>query len=199
MICSGATALKALKESDLRTGQFVAIIGAAGGVGHLACQLGVTMGLRVLAVEINGYKTRFCESLGAELAIDLTDLRCDSKSPAEQIRAYTEGIGAHAVLCCAPDAKAVSSAVDMCRRTGMVVVVATPPGDMRLPIADMVLRRITVRGCAPPTKQDILEALDFAARGVVRAQVTHAQLSDVNLVYDRLKQKAYEGKVVIRM
>jgi hypothetical protein len=30
-------------------------------------------------------------------------------------------------------------------------------------------------------------------------QVTHAHVSDVNLVYDRLKQKACEGKVVLRM
>lgn len=67
-------------EAHLTADALVAIIGAGGGVGHLACQY---------AMDVNAMKKRFCESLGAELANGLSDLRCDSKSAAEQVQEYT--------------------------------------------------------------------------------------------------------------
>lgn len=44
------TVYKALKQARLSVGQWVAITGAGGGLGHLAVQYAVAMGLRVLAI-----------------------------------------------------------------------------------------------------------------------------------------------------
>jgi D-arabinose 1-dehydrogenase-like Zn-dependent alcohol dehydrogenase len=57
----------------VKPGEFVTILGAAGGLGHLAVQYGVAMGMRVVAVDVGQDKLDFCTSLGAEAAFDATD------------------------------------------------------------------------------------------------------------------------------
>jgi hypothetical protein len=46
-----------------------------------------------------------------------------------------------------------------------VVLVGLPKGDMPLNILDIVMRGITVRGSIVGTREDLAQALDFAARG----------------------------------
>ena len=45
VLCAGITVYKGLKESGARAGQSVAIVGAGGGLGSLACQYAKAMGL----------------------------------------------------------------------------------------------------------------------------------------------------------
>jgi propanol-preferring alcohol dehydrogenase len=48
--CAGVTAYKAIKVSEARPGQWVVIVGAAGGLGFYALQYARAMGLKVIAV-----------------------------------------------------------------------------------------------------------------------------------------------------
>ena len=48
--CAGVTVYKALKVSCVKPGQYVVILGASGGLGHLACQYAKAMGMKVIAV-----------------------------------------------------------------------------------------------------------------------------------------------------
>lgn len=64
---------------------------------------------------------------------------------ASKLVAATKG-GSHAVLCLAPSVAAFKSAVAISRRGGTIVMVGLPKGDLPLPIFDVVLRGITVRG-----------------------------------------------------
>merc|ERR1711915_95211 len=51
VLCAGITVYKGLKESGARPGETVAIVGAGGGLGSLACQYAKAMGLRVIAID----------------------------------------------------------------------------------------------------------------------------------------------------
>lgn len=44
ILCAGVTSYKALKECETKPGEFVTIVGAAGGLGHLAIQYAKAMG-----------------------------------------------------------------------------------------------------------------------------------------------------------
>lgn len=69
---AGLTALQALRDlADLRPGERLAVHGAAGGVGHLAVQLGVAMGAHVVAAAGPGQQDLLLR-LGAERAVDVT-------------------------------------------------------------------------------------------------------------------------------
>ena len=56
-----------------------------------------------------------------------------------------------------------------------------------MPIFDVVLKRITVRGSIVGTRADLAEALAFAADGKVHAHIHRRSLIDVNAVFTALK------------
>jgi propanol-preferring alcohol dehydrogenase len=105
--------------------------------------------------------------------------------------------GAHGVLVTAPSPKAFEQALGMVRRGGTVVLNGLPPSSFPLPIIDMVLRGITLRGSIVGTRLDLQEALDFAGAGAVKATVRTARLEDINDVFERLHEGQVEGRIVL--
>lgn len=170
-------------------------MGAAGGLGHLAIQYAKAMGLRVIALDVGEKKRQFCLSVGAEHAIDISNA---SDTVVEQVLDYTGG-GAHAVLCVATNHIAFQNSFKMCRPKGTMVCIGLPPGNFDIPIFDLVMHRITIRGSIVGTRQDLSEALDFAARGLVNCSVSTATLSEVNDVLKRIKEGTVEGRVVLQL
>jgi Zn-dependent alcohol dehydrogenases len=74
ILCAGITVYKGLKESGVRPGQTVAIVGAGGGLGSLGTQYAKAMGLRVIAIDGGEDKKAMCEQLGAEVSFFLFPL-----------------------------------------------------------------------------------------------------------------------------
>lgn len=67
----GLTALRGLDDVlGVRAGETLAVVGASGGVGHLAVQLAAQQGVRVLAVASGGDGTALAARLGAEAVVD---------------------------------------------------------------------------------------------------------------------------------
>jgi NADPH:quinone reductase len=57
-------------RAQLKAGDTVLVLGAAGGVGSAAVQIAKAMGAKVVAAVSNAEKAAFCTRLGADLAID---------------------------------------------------------------------------------------------------------------------------------
>jgi propanol-preferring alcohol dehydrogenase len=72
-----------------------------------------------------------------------------------------------------------------------------PPGDFPTPIFDVVLKRITIRGSIVGTRQDLAEAIGFAADGSVRAHVHAASLAEINRVLADLRAGKVDGRMVL--
>ena len=84
-----ATSHHALVDrAQLKAGETVLVLGAAGGVGTSAIQIAKTMGARVIAAASTDEKCELCKSIGADATINYTkqDLR-------EAIKAATAGKG----------------------------------------------------------------------------------------------------------
>lgn len=88
--------------------------------------------------------------------------------------------GAHAAVVTAVAKAAFNSAVDAVRAGGRVVAVGLPPEAMSLDIPRLVLDGIQVVGSLVGTRQDLLEAFQFAAEGKVVPKVTMRPLEDIN-------------------
>src|SRR3954466_6199767 len=76
LACGGLTAYGAMKkllQYDVKPGRWIAIIGAAGGLGHYAIQLATEFGYRVFAVDVGEERLAFARSLGAERAVSAAD------------------------------------------------------------------------------------------------------------------------------
>lgn len=88
-LCTYGTSHHALVDrAQLKAGETVLVLGAAGGVGTAAIQIAKAVGARVIAVASSDEKCALCRTLGADASINYTsaDLR-------EQIKAATEGKG----------------------------------------------------------------------------------------------------------
>jgi NADPH2:quinone reductase len=71
LACDAITALRGLDDAmNLKPGESVLILGASGGVGHLAVQLAKNMGARVLAVASGDDGVALAARLGADAVID---------------------------------------------------------------------------------------------------------------------------------
>ncbi|WP_276807718.1 alcohol dehydrogenase AdhP [Castellaniella defragrans] len=191
VLCAGVTVYKGLKVTDTKPGDWVVISGI-GGLGHMAVQYARAMGLNVAAVDIDDGKLALARRLGAEVTVNARET-----DPAAYLR--REIGGAHGVLVTAVSPKAFEQALGMARRGGTIALNGLPPGDFPLPIFDMVLNGITVRGSIVGTRLDLQEALDFAGAGKVAATVSTEKLENVNRVFERMLQGRIDGRVVLDM
>lgn len=82
-----------MDRAALRPGEWVLVLGAAGGIGTSAIQIAKAAGAKVIAAASNAQKAAFCRTLGADAAIDLSceDIRA-------QLKSLTDGHGPDVVL-----------------------------------------------------------------------------------------------------
>jgi propanol-preferring alcohol dehydrogenase len=192
ILCAGVTTYKGIKETETRPGQWIAISGI-GGLGHLAVQYANAMGMRVVALDVAEDKLALARTDGAEVVVNA---RLDNA--AQRVIDATGG-GAHGVLVTAVSRAAFEQALQMVRRKGTVSLVGLPPGTFETPIFQVVLKRITVRGSIVGTRQDMAEAIAFAAAGKVRAYTQAAALEDINTVFADLKAGRVTGRIVLNL
>ncbi len=191
ILCAGITVYKGLKETEVRPGEWVVISGI-GGLGHVAVQYAVAMGMRVAAVDIDDEKLDLARRHGAEVTVNAT-----SGDPVAAIQHQTGGV--HGVLVTAVHPEAFGQATGMCRRGGTVVFVGLPPGTFPADIFSTVLNRITIRGSIVGTRQDMVEALEFYARGLIHPTVSSVEtLDDINDIFERMEHGKIEGRIVMR-
>jgi D-arabinose 1-dehydrogenase-like Zn-dependent alcohol dehydrogenase len=76
------------------------------------------------------------------------------------------------------DPAASHQALQLVRRKGAVVLVGLPPGTFATPIFDVVLKRITIRGSIVGSRQDLAEALTYAASR--RTSPKHSSVTPVS-------------------
>jgi alcohol dehydrogenase, propanol-preferring len=192
ILCAGVTSYKGLKETEARPGEWVAISGI-GGLGQVAIQYAKAMGLHVAAIDIAPDKLALALAAGADVAVD-----GQSADAVAQILQATDG-GAHGVLVTAVSPPAFSQALQVVRRKGTISLVGLPPGEFPTPIFDVVLKRLTVRGSIVGTRRDLDEAIAFAVKGKVRAEIKTADLSDINTIFANLKAGKVQGRMVLDM
>lgn len=189
VLCAGVTVYKGLKQSEVKPGQWVVISGI-GGLGHIAVQYAVAMGMRVVAVDVAEEKLALARSHGAEVTVNAF-----AEDPAEAVQAATGG--AHGVLVTAVHPAAFGQAINMTRRGGTIVFNGLPPGDFPAPIFDIVLKGLTIRGSIVGTRQDMVEALEFYAAGKIKPTFHTRPLEDMNAVLDEMVHAKIDGRVVI--
>jgi len=197
ILCAGMTVYKALKQSKATIGDWVAISGAGGGLGHLAIQYAVAMGLRVVAIDTGAEKKELCLSLGAEKWIDFKE----AEDLIKAVRQATDGFGPHAAIIVVGDARPFNQALMYLRSAGTLVAVGMPTSSstLNVPITLLIGKSITVVGSALGNRQDVTEALAIAAQGKVKVHVQERKLEDLNNILSDFQEGRVTGRLVIKL
>lgn len=170
LLCAGVTVYAALRKSGAESGEWVAIVGAGGGLGHLGVQIASRgMAYRVLGID-HGSKEKLVMESGAEAFIDITKFSSD-EAVAEEAKRIT-GLGAKAVIVCTASNRAYAQALSFLRFNGTLVCVGMPEGDSE-PIAKafpaaLVTHSQKIVGSAVGNAKQAMEVLDMAKRGLIR-------------------------------
>lgn len=189
VLCAGLTVYKGLKMTDAKAGQWVAVSGV-GGLGQMAVQYGVAMGLNIIAVDIDDDKLETARKLGAAHTVNA--LKTD---PAAFI--HKEVGGAHGGLITAVSTKAFSQAMGYVRSGGTLVLNGLPPGEFPISIFDMVMKGTTIRGSIVGTRLDMIEALSFFADGKITSVTQTDKLENINTIFEKLEKGQVEGRIVL--
>ena len=198
ILCASVTTYKALKETEAKPGQWVAILGACGGLGHVGCQYAAAMGLKVCAVDFGDDKKDYAlNTLGCNAFVDVK-----GKSQEQIVAAVKEacdGVGAHGSIILAPRPEAYQQGVDMLRPMGFAVGIALPPGSFPVDIFTMILHRKTIRGSIVGTRKDLNDCLTIAGSGKVKCTVAERKLEEVDAVLNEMEAGKIKGRCVLRI
>lgn len=167
MLCAGVTVYSALRKSGAKSGQWVALLGAGGGLGHIACQIASKgMAMRVIGIDADAKKGLVMQS-GAEHFVGLSE-----GDTAAKVLELTGGLGVSAALVLTAANGAYASAPGMLKFGGRLVCVGLPEGE-RKPIATafpqvLVAKAQSIVGVAVGNRQEAIETLELASRGLIK-------------------------------
>jgi len=194
LACGGLTAYGAVKkllDHGVIPGSTVAVLGAAGGLGHYAVQLLHAFGYRVVGIDVGEDRLEFVRSLGADVAT----------TPEGAAEAVAPTGGAHASIVFAARIDAFQQGLQLLRKGGLFVGVAIPPssdGNIQINPFQLLMGDPTIVFSAVGTVQDMRELVDLAVRGVVRTHVSRTgSLSELDTIFDELEGAQYLGRAVI--
>ncbi|KAH7010551.1 putative alcohol dehydrogenase [Ilyonectria destructans] len=201
-LCAGLTVYSALLRSQAKPGSWVVIVGAGGGLGHLACQIGSkALGMRIIGLD-DSSKSQIVKDSGAEHFIDITRFSSDAEIAAH-VKSLADGHGAEAVVVCAASHKAYAQSISFLRFNGTVVCVGVTEGEA-VPIAGadpgvMVAQQYRIVGSAVGNQREAIEVLQLAARGIVKAHVEVRKMDDLTKVFEDMDQGKLRGRVVLEL
>jgi propanol-preferring alcohol dehydrogenase len=188
LFCAGVTVHRALKHAKILAGQRLAVFGI-GGLGHIAIQLGRSLGAEVTAIDISDEKLAQAKSLGASHSLNAA-----SSDAVKQLR---DAGGVHVAIVTSAAKVAYDMAFYGLRPTGTLLVVGLPAEDISFPAIMMAAREVRIQATAVGTRDDLREVLAMAAAGKVRCQVTSRPLAQADEVLEDLRHGRIAGRVVL--
>jgi NADPH2:quinone reductase len=198
------TTLYALKDrAKLKSDETLAVLGASGGVGLAAIELGKIMGARVIACASSAEKIAFAKQHGADEGIDYA-----SEDLKDALRRLTDGRGADVIY--DPVGGAYSeAALRSIAWEGRFLVIGFAAGDIpRLPLNLVLLKSADVRGVfwgswieRDPAghRANTEQLLAWLAEGKLSSHV-HAvyPLTEAPAALKALAERKVMGKVILR-
>ncbi|KAL7007935.1 alcohol dehydrogenase [Cystobasidiomycetes sp. EMM_F5] len=197
ILCAGVTVYKAIKESNVRPGEWLVIPGAGGGLGHLALQYARYMGIRTIAIDTGSEKEQLCKKMGAEKWIDFKT----EKDMVKAVQAAVpDGLGPHGAVVAAAGAAAYEQAMEYIRPHGTCVAVGLPPDTkVHVDVFFTVFLSKRLVGSYVGNRQDAHEALAIAASGKVKTIYKTLPLKDLPKIYDDMHHGKLAGRIVLDM
>ncbi len=163
--CGVTTAVHAAKLAEPGVGEWVVVYGV-GGVGFGLIQLARAIGARTIAVGRSAAKLNKALEVGAEFALNAAQA-----SAAEWIREITEGVGADVVFECVGTEESMKEASAALGRRGRLVFIGYSPDSFTVHPIQLVVFEQKVMGSVGATLNELHEAVDLVARGVIRTVV----------------------------
>ena len=200
-IAYGTSHLALTRRAHLAAGETMLVLGAAGGVGLTAVEIGKRLGARVIASARGADRLEVARAAGADHLID---------SDAPDLRAALKALGGVDVVYDAVGGPAFIEALRATRPEGRLLTIGFAGGEVpQIPANLLLVKNLTVIGLywggylsfAPEALMDSLATLlDWHTRGWLVPHISHRlPLSRATEALDLLRSRKATGKVVVTM
>ncbi|KAF5851660.1 hypothetical protein GGP41_000458 [Bipolaris sorokiniana] len=197
LLCAGLSLAGGVSklEPEVKPGDFVAIVGAGGGLGHIGVQIASIKGYKVIAIDSGAEKEKLAKEMGAVAFVDFA-----KQDVVQAVRELTDGEGAHGVICVAGSEKAYIQAPDLCRNSGVFVCVGLPPDTFMFPMSPIHIanKGLTIRGSSTGSAKQMDELLQMAVEGKITPKVEVYDFADSPKILQELKRYEVTGRKVVR-
>jgi len=197
------TSYYALKQrAQLKAGETVLVLGAAGGVGLAAVELSKAMGANVIAAASTDEKLAVCKEHGADHLINY--------SGDMDLKAAVKALGGCDVVYDPVGDKFAEPAMRTLSWYGRYLVIGFAAGDIpKIPLNLALLKSIDIRGVfwGSWTMKDpkghmgnMKEIMGMYASGKIKPRISgHYPLEDFTKAFDELTNRRAMGKVILTM
>jgi D-arabinose 1-dehydrogenase-like Zn-dependent alcohol dehydrogenase len=188
LLCAGITTFNALRNSGLRAGDLVAVLGI-GGLGHLGIQFAAKMGCNTVAIARGTDKEALARKLGAHHYID-----SKTQNVAEEL---TKLGGARIVLATATNAKAMADTVGGLSVDGRLIALGASTDPIEVSPLQILLARQGVVGWPSGTSIESEDTLKFSVLTNVRPMIETMPLERAPEAYERMMSGDARFRIVL--
>ncbi len=204
-LISYGTSQHALKDrGHLRSGETLLVLGAAGGIGLTAVELGKVMGARVIACASSPAKLALCKQYGADALIDYT-----RENWRDEVKALTRGRGVDVVYD-PVGGLYTESALRCLAQEGRYLVLGFAAGSIpKVALNHVLLKLIAIIGAywgpaidADPARnaRNLEELFQWYAQGKLKPHISEVYpLAQAATAINRVAERLTQGKVVLDM
>jgi len=189
LMCAGLTTFNALRNSNARPGDVVAVLGL-GGLGHLGVQYANKMGFHTVGIARGKDKEPLARKLGAAVYIDN-----QSQDPVAELQKLG---GAKVILATATSGEAMSAVVGGLSIKGTLIIVGAANSMEFSPLA-LLFGSSSIQGWYSGTSIDTQDTLAFSARNGVRPMNEILPLERASEGYDRMMSGKARFRVVLKI
>ncbi|KAH7091992.1 chaperonin 10-like protein [Paraphoma chrysanthemicola] len=197
LLCAGLSLAGAVSklQPEVQPGDFVAIVGAGGGLGHIGVQYAAIKGYKVIAIDSGAEKEKLCKEMGAAVFVDFA-----KQDVVQAVKDLTGGEGAHAVICVAGSERAYTQAPELVRNSGVFVCVGLPPASFMFPMSPIHIanRGLVIRGSSVGTNAQMDELLQLALQGKITPRIEVYDFADSPKIIQELQRYEVSGRKVVR-
>ena len=199
MVAYGTSHLALTRRARLQAGETLLVLGAAGGVGLTAVEIGKALGAKVIAVARGAEKLAVAKAAGADVLIDSTT---------DDIKARVKAEGGADVIYDPVGGETFKAAIGACNREARILVIGFASGLVPpIPANIILVKNITVIGfywggylAFNPEALDtsIAELLALYEQGKLKPHISHVlPLDRAQDALDLLESRTSTGKVVV--
>jgi D-arabinose 1-dehydrogenase-like Zn-dependent alcohol dehydrogenase len=187
LMCAGITTFNALRNSQARPGDLVAVLGL-GGLGHLGVQYAVKMGFKTVGIARGADKGPLATKLGAHFYID-----SQKQDPAAELQKLG---GAKVIIATVTNGDAMSAVQGGLGLNGTLMVIGAAQSMTVSPLLLLTGRR-AIKGWYSGTAADSQDTLAFSVLSGVRSLNEVYPLERVAEAYERMESGKARFRVVL--
>jgi len=158
LACAGRTIWRGVLQTGLKKGEWVALVGSGGGLGHLGIQFAKALGLKVIGIDARNEGLELSSKNGADVVFDAREGKEEVVKGVEKV---TDGRRADSTICISDAQSAAGLACAVTKMHGTVVQIAQPD-NIEIPFPEIIFRDVRIHGslvCSAEESKSMLDTI----------------------------------------